>query len=73
MNSDQPAFPQIINDMGTLRCVTEGCSKREWFAAMALQGLLANPNAWNEWTLAHHTKQALGAVDALLAELEKKP
>lgn len=42
-DNNEPAFPQTIDDMGTLRSVTQGLSKREWFAGMALQGILANP------------------------------
>jgi hypothetical protein len=39
---NEPAFPNITPDM----CVDggPGLTKREWFAGMALQGILANPN-----------------------------
>ena len=36
------AFPFPINHSDI--CVIKGLSKREYFAAMAMQGLLANPN-----------------------------
>lgn len=40
-DNSEPAFPQTIDDMGTMRSVIEGLTKREWFAGMALQGILA--------------------------------
>lgn len=52
-----------------------GLSKREYFAAMAMQGLLSNSNVLgdhnhdaSEWIATHSVKQA----DALLFELEKQ-
>lgn len=31
-NNGGPAFPQTIDDMGTMRSVTEGMSLRDWLA-----------------------------------------
>lgn len=39
---DMPAFPQTIDDMGTMRSVTQGMSLRDWFAGQALLGILAS-------------------------------
>lgn len=45
-NRNQPAFPFVAGDQSNVddRVVCEGLSKRELIAAMAMQGLLANPN-----------------------------
>jgi hypothetical protein len=42
-----------------------GLTKREYFAAMAMQGLLSNPNTSFE------TRDAVIIADALIAELNK--
>jgi hypothetical protein len=47
-------------------------TKREYFAAMAMQGVCASPHSWDcvPETIA---KYAVTQADALIAELEKKP
>lgn len=42
MKDGGPAFPQTIDDMGTLRSVTAGMTLRDYFAAKALCGYRAN-------------------------------
>jgi len=37
-----PAFPQTIDDMGTLTVRTQGMSLRDYFAAKAMQGDMAS-------------------------------
>ncbi len=37
-----PAFPQTIDDMGTLGPITTGMSLRDYFAAAALTGILSS-------------------------------
>lgn len=52
------------------RCGSAGLTKREYFAAIALEGLLANPDC-----VAPYTAVAQGAVtaaEALIAELNKE-
>ncbi|QSJ17706.1 hypothetical protein JYQ62_02165 [Nostoc sp. UHCC 0702] len=49
---------------------TDGLTKREYFAALALQGLLANPN--NTITRIQ-AFEAVKAADALIAALEMPP
>lgn len=57
----------------------KGLTKREYFAAMAMQGFIANSQTLDE--LAHHgldpneacAKVAIMQADALIAELEKQP
>lgn len=39
-NADQPIYPIVIN--GHIDANDSGLTKREYFAAMALQGILAN-------------------------------
>jgi hypothetical protein len=59
---------------------TSGLSKREYFSAMALQGLLSiydnneqNPTVPNEENVKYMAKLAVQAADAIIAELNKKP
>lgn len=40
--NDIPAFPQTIDDMGTLRSFNEGMTLKDYFAGQALHGLCAN-------------------------------
>jgi len=48
-----------------------GLTKREYFAALAMQGMLANENSWHvsEYTIA---QAAIGQADALINELNKE-
>lgn len=39
-----PAFPGSYKGQHGYHVWSDGMSKREWFAGMALQGLLANPS-----------------------------
>lgn len=70
-NANQPAFPQQPNDNPVL----QGLSKRELIAAMAMQGLLANPNWFkmisdnNNTTVA---KVSTNIADTLLTHLQKQ-
>jgi hypothetical protein len=67
----KPVFPVITKlkpDEGAHLNIAWGLTKRELFAAMAMQGMLAHPECptWNV------SEDAVKAADALLAELEKK-
>ena len=78
-NGDLPAMPNDI-DSQTLSCMglmptvaafykhSAGLTKREQFAAMAMQGLLSHNSNWRPASV---TEAAAGYADALLAELEK--
>ena len=48
---------------------TWGMTKREYFAAMALQGMLANPNI--NWSVGNLTVDAVDAADRLIDQLNK--
>lgn len=69
-NTDMPAMPVD----GTLR----GLTKREYFAAMAMQGLTSSPteaeklsHAANKSLKVFVVEQAVAFADALLEELDK--
>lgn len=64
-NGNKPINPT------TLDTYLKGLSKREYFAAMAMQGLLSNPNISGyhamDWISEHSVQQA----DSLLKTLEE--
>ena len=67
-NSDIPAFPQDVAGRRSDDPTTQGMTVREWFAGLAMQGLLSSgPHDCDEHGIAH---DALLHADALLAELE---
>lgn len=76
-NGDMPAMP-VFNDCGQVSQVESGClsgdgmglTKREYFAAMAMQGMLSH-GFNNVITEAGEIAKAVRLADALLAELEK--
>ena len=63
IQGDHAAFPTTLN-------TTDGLSKREYFAAMALQGVLASHEPIE--TLEMVAKAAVDAADALIRELEAR-
>lgn len=66
-NSEEPIYP--ITNQGTLRN-RNGLTKREYFAAMAMQGILANENTGlssNEVI----AKESVKLANLLLTELDK--
>lgn len=67
---DEPAFPMVGPSLDDTR-YCYGLSKREFFAALAMQGLLANHI--DNVDVASAVSCAVLSADALLAELEKKP
>lgn len=83
-NSEQPIQPIIIdNDTVTFAYIEKyskdysfGLTKREHFAALAMQGLLANPTINAQIGVGCKDNNvisiiAIAVADALLAELEK--
>lgn len=71
-NSKQPAYPIVgmaFNEE------TKGLTKRELIAAMAMQGILANPELCQSMSDASDylslASDSLLAADALLSELDK--
>lgn len=76
--ADEPAFPVPETAVGGQR-MRGGLSKREYFAAMAMQGMLANPEINKRarkngvYSPREYARWAVDSADALLAELEKEP
>lgn len=70
-NKDEPAFPvqSFTIQNGEIVWGEPGLTKREWFAGMALQGLLANPGIDSDQE--GLPVEAVQYADALLAALEK--
>lgn len=68
-NKDDQAFPAAENDYcpGWF-----GLTKREYFAALALEGLLSSLVPADEITYPDLAKCAVKSADALLLELEKQ-
>lgn len=61
-----PAMP--VNVTNEADAWLEGLTKREYFAGLAMQAMIANP----EWeTSGTVSEDAVYAADALLAELER--
>lgn len=67
-NKDKQAFAAIATD-GNEIYRQSGLTKREYFAAMAMQGFCSIPNTG--LTAEGFAKKAIQIADALLAELEK--
>lgn len=57
---------KIIRD-----CTSEGLTKREYFAAIAMQGILSSCFASMNPQYQHAAEDAIGFADALLEELDK--
>lgn len=77
-NKHLPAFPVPITNNNTTGEHYGGLSKREQFAAMAMQGILANhwcqsdyKNSITAVGFGVVARQAVEFADALLTELEK--
>lgn len=73
-NAIAPAFPiaSVANANGEMQWGSDGLTKREYFAAMAMQGMLASETeASNYGHVSLLAEQAVKRADALLAELAK--
>jgi hypothetical protein len=71
--ADQPAFPSsktIADDQDRKLTYNDGLSKREYFAASALRGLLSNPSV-NKLT-SNAVVEAVSIADALIEQLAKR-
>lgn len=82
-NSEQPAFPHIITELdeidGTTVNNTEysGLTKREYFAGLAMQGLLSNlrivrPSDKDEKENVAFAKGCVQYADELLKQLKEQ-
>lgn len=68
-NRDMPAYGEM-RKCGDLAEVEGGFTKREYLAAMAMQGYCAAPDT-KEWSVEYLAEASVRQADALLAELEK--
>ena len=69
MDGNSAAYPFAYNYVKGM-VFSDGLTKREWIAAMALQGLLSNKNQEGYW--GDFAERAVKATDALIAELSKE-
>lgn len=68
-NGDQPAIPTTV-ELEKAGYIYLGLTKREYFAAMAMQGMLTNPvNA--SYSIEFLIQCSVEAADVLLEKLEK--
>ncbi len=74
-NGKDPIYPRPHqNSDGTIQHdVYIGLTKREYFAGLAMQGLLANPTGYSdrEWQ-SHVIKDSVAMADKLLKALEEQ-
>lgn len=72
-NDGGPAFPVPERENGngdTVWPIACGMSLRDYFAAQALSGVMADPNGWNR--PANTAANAYDYADAMLAERAKR-
>jgi hypothetical protein len=67
-NGAMTAYPFVLHGSGGTE-YSHGLTKREYFAAIALQGLLASPN--RDGHLMGYAEAAVRVADMLIAELNK--
>ena len=76
-NADASAFPQtsVTHPNGDFIYGTPGLTKRELFAVMAMQGMLARRQAWDNTGIKDFAGEAVDYADALLAapDVSTKP
>ena len=63
-NTGGPAFPQCSYNMKGGYDITGGATLRDYFAAKAMQGLLADPTLKRPWSV--FAKDAYDMADAML-------
>jgi hypothetical protein len=68
MNKDHPAYPlHTLTGQAKL-----GLTKRELFAAMAMQGLLAKPEEGRQFPIHINVAEAIEYADELIRQLSKE-
>lgn len=73
-NSNYSAYPQVaFDDRGALTTLGmqefQGLTKREYFAGLAMQGLLAKEGVWSSDEIL--AQRSIEIADELLKQLEK--
>lgn len=74
-NKNLPAFPIVKQMVATEHGeqeipATEGLSKREWFAGMALQGLLAARGNDPNYSYLELVSDAISTADSIIEQLD---
>lgn len=69
-NANELAFPLVVTNLNGDSQVSAGLTKREYFAAMAMQGISANPSFFGPLFQQNPRAAADYAVDAADALLE---
>jgi hypothetical protein len=68
-NSDDAAFP-VFSSYGQVRVAAGGLTKREYFAALAMQGLMAaDADKVNRWSPRQIAQVSVDNAEALIDEL----
>jgi hypothetical protein len=70
MKDDKPAYPFAFDEMDVNRS-SFGLTRRELFAAMAMQGILSACPTTVEFPAANTAQEATRRADALIAELDQ--
>jgi len=70
-NSDMPAMPIVVPASEKPEFYASGLSKREHFAAMAMQGIFSSIHAVENLNQEEFAMEAISMADALLKALEK--
>ena len=71
-NSEEPAFPLFLQEgLSHNAYVDPGLTKREYFAGLAMQGIIHNLPIGSNGLNEQIAKQSISLVDELLRQLEK--
>lgn len=68
-NGERPVYPITIEDNGNTTVTYSGLTKREHFAGLAMQGLLAKEGVWSSDEIL--AQRSIEIADELLKQLEK--
>ena len=71
-NGLDTAFPMQIEDASTVQFVCSGLTKREYFAALAMQGICGDGIPGSHHNPITTAELAVEYADALIAELNKE-
>jgi hypothetical protein len=68
---DSPLKPELLKFKDGSEIVNMGLTKREYFAAMAMQGMCANSSLAKYWTHENIAEWSVQQADALIEALNK--
>jgi len=70
-NANEPAMPVLTQSPSLQNAASLGLTKREYFAGLALQGIIANCYYQSGISRESHIKESVVLADLLIAELDK--